>query len=248
MMRKALYFLAIVMWAAPALAEDVNPQMLLARANGAFQGGRYDEAAANFRQLAEAGYDTADVHFNYGTSALRAGHRGEAILALRRALRIDPEDQDAAFNLDAARKGNIDKIVGTREEEPLVERIGARVPAQFATRLFLATWWIGLLALFGAARLGREWLAWAGGVTVAASLVLGALTGTAAYHRHHSTHGVVVAASTQVREGPAADFKASFEIHEGLEVRVVANDGEFARIRLPNGVEGWVASKDVPTI
>ena len=46
----------------------------------------------------------------------------------------------------------------------------------------------------------------------------------------------------------ARDFKGAFELHEGLKVRVVRREQDFLRVRLPNGLEGWVAEKDVPVL
>jgi SH3-like domain-containing protein len=40
-------------------------------------------------------------------------------------------------------------------------------------------------------------------------------------------------------------LKATFELHEGTRVRVVAAQEDFLRIRLEGGLEGWVASGDL---
>lgn len=251
-MRPWLAFLAVVVAASPAFAAArVNdPEGLLKQANAAFQGGQYDVAAAEFEQLASAGFGTVDIFFNLGTSSLKAGRRGDAILAFERALRVDPNDSDASYNLEEALKGNIDKIVGTREEEPLLERIGARVPAETAGFAFLGAWVFGLLVLLARryVRAGKGALAMSGGLALSVAVLAGLLLAAAAYHRSYATYAIVVTASSSVREGPASDFKAAFEIHEGLKVRVVSRDRDYLRIRLPNGAEGWVAAKDVPVI
>lgn len=246
-MKRVLWLLVVLSAATNAWAAD--PQSLLGTASTAFQAGKYDEAMAAYREAVEAGANSADLQFNLGTSALRAGRRGEAILAFERALRLDPDDADAAFNLAEASKGNIDKIVGAREEAPLLERLGARVPASVG-HLFVASWWIALAALFLRSRVPRHatLLAFAGGLSLLVATVSGALAWSCAYHRSTSRHAIVVAASTAVREGPAADFKAAFEIHEGLKVRVVRRENDFVRVRLPNGVEGWVDVREVPPI
>lgn len=234
---------------ARAEGREFDPKVLLGQASAAFQAGRYDEAAETYRRIAASGFDTSDIEFNIGTSALRAGHRGEAIVAFLRALRIDPDDVDAAFNLEEARKGNIDRIVGTREEEPLVERIGARVPVPIASRTFLAAWWIAIAAfIFAERRSGSAAIRGLGVAAMTVAVVAAGFTAAAAVHHRAASRGVVVVDRTAVREGPAVDFKSSFEVHEGLEVRVVARDGDYVRVRLPNGVEGWVAASDVPTI
>lgn len=253
MRNAAVVLLALVLGSlgvVPAYAEVSDPTGVFSQANAAYVAGRYDEAAAQYRQLAENGYASPDVLFNLGTAELRAGRRGHAILAFERALRVDPQDEDAAFNLAEAMKGNVDRIVGEREEESLLERIGARVPANPAAFAFVILWVVGFVAV--ALRLvlsrGRGSLLTVGVVCLALSVPVGALLGASVWQRERAAYAIVVAASVPVREGPAHDFKPAFEVHEGLKVRVVRVQDGFLRIRLANGIEGWVSAKDVPII
>jgi hypothetical protein len=222
----------------------------LAKANESYQRGDYAAAATNFRQFIDAGHETGDLLFNLGTAELKAGHRGAAMLAFERALRLDPNDSDAAFNLAEAEKGNIDKIVGASDEEPLLERVGARIPTESVGTIFLVAWLLGNLGLIARWFVGRRltFAAGIGSALVAIALISGPIFFIGAWQRTHSPYAIVVSPSAAVREGPAADFKSAFEVHEGLKVRVLREDRGFLRIRLPNGVEGWLAEKDAPTI
>jgi uncharacterized protein YgiM (DUF1202 family) len=92
------------------------------------------------------------------------------------------------------------------------------------------------------------WLGLLATVAVSVAVVTGAFFALGAWDRSHSPYAIVVSPSAAVREGPASDFKSAFEIHEGLKVRIVRKDQGFLRIRLPNGIEGWVSEKDAPTI
>ena len=42
--------------------------------------------------------------------------------------------------------------------------------------------------------------------------------------------------------------KSVFELHEGTELRVLDREGDFARVRLRNGLEGWAEARDVAEI
>jgi tetratricopeptide (TPR) repeat protein len=223
---------------------------MLAEANAAYQKGDYSGAAAAYQKLIDGGVATADTWFNLGTAQLKAGQRGAAILSFERALRLDPGDADAAFNLAEAQKANIDKIVGASEEAPLFERLAAQIPVNLTGLVFLAAW------LFGNAALLLRWfrrgpvalLGWVGWTAMLVAVVAGPLFGLGAWDRQHSPYAIVVSPTAAVREGPASDFKASFEVHEGLKVRVVRRENGFVRIHLLNGTEGWVNDHDVPTI
>lgn len=242
--------IALVLFASSVALAEPEPMRLLVDANTAYQIGDYAKAAQGYRALVEGGHGSPDLLFNLGTAELRAGRRGHAILAYERALRVDPNDADVQYNLAEATKGNIDKVVGIRDEEPLVERIGARVPADAMAAAFLVAWVLGLGLLFlrHFVKVGRGVLLGAGFLSLVAAVACGALLATAWWHRSEAAWAVVVTPAAAVREGPAADFKSAFEIHEGLKVRVVKKDRGFFRVRLPNGSEGWVSGQDVPLI
>lgn len=223
---------------------------LLGLGTAAYQAGDYEKAATLYRQLADAGFASADLFYNLGTAELRAGRRGEAILWYERALRLDPHDADVRFNLAEATKGNIDKVVGTREETPFIERVGERVPDGAAGAAFAIAWGLAFVAL-----IFRRLQTRARGALLGLALVSGAVAVTSAvllwtawWHRTQARYAVVTAAVAAVREGPASDFRAAFEIHEGLKVRVVREQQGFLRVRLPNGTEGWVAAAEAPII
>src|SRR5690606_12305098 len=50
------------------------------------------------------GLDTAEAHYNRGTALAKAGQVDPAIGALERALELDPEHEDARFNLELLRQ------------------------------------------------------------------------------------------------------------------------------------------------
>jgi SH3-like domain-containing protein len=49
----------------------------------------------------------------------------------------------------------------------------------------------------------------------------------------------------EVREGPDPAAKVSFRLHAGLRVRLQASLNGWTRIRLPNGLVGWVPDGEV---
>ena len=43
-------------------------------------------------------------------------------------------------------------------------------------------------------------------------------------------------------------LQPSFELHEGTEVRVLEVRGGAVRVRLGNGLEGWIAATDLEVV
>ena len=66
--------------------------------------GDYDTALAAYVELDRQGIVSADLFYNLGVAYYRKGDLGRAIWSFERAVALDPEAEDARFNLAQARK------------------------------------------------------------------------------------------------------------------------------------------------
>jgi hypothetical protein len=204
--------------------------------------GRGDVGAAEaaFRTLVEQGHDGADVLYNLGTTALAQGKIGEAVYALEQARRAGG-GSDVEANLTIARGRQLDQLVGTAGDEPFVERVAAATSPALAGGLFAGLWALGFLLL--AVRLVmRRWRGWLLGGAASAlvlSIPAAAVVGAHLYSREAVQEGVVLARTLPVHEVPEPRSKVSFELHPGVKLRMLDRSGDFVRVRLPNGLEGW---------
>ncbi len=225
-------------------------------ANDAFAREEVPTAIEGYERLLAGGFENGDVHYNLGTAYLRLGRLGPAILHLERALRANPGDSDARANLERAQKLRVDRLVGSPEEtsgeEPLLSRIVSRTNVDVFTAIFVAAY----LAL-AAALLSRRFASSpragvirvvAAALAFATALPTGLVVAAHVLVRERTREAIVMVRVTQVREGPTPEAKAAFEVHEGLKVRVLAEDGEFVRVRLANGLEGWAEKATVTPI
>ena len=57
--------------------------------------------------------------------------------------------------------------------------------------------------------------------------------------------GIVLPDMVAVKEGADAGYHTSFEVHAGLRVRMLDRDQDWVRVRLANGLEGWLRAEDV---
>lgn len=221
----------------------------LEAANGRYLAGDFAAAADGYGALVADGFESGTLHLNRGNALLRLGLRGPAIASFERALRLAPGDEDVRANLALARAPNVDRIVGA-EERSFSARVVARVPDGGATALFLASWlalWTALVLRRRAAGRARGPLAAAAILAAILAVASGALlAGKAAERRTASA--IVVTEVAPVREGPSPTLRAAFELHEGTRVRVLEAREDVARIRLENGLEGWVLRHEVEVI
>jgi hypothetical protein len=239
----------LVAAASPAAA-PADPGALLLEANARYLAGDFDDAAARYAALAAQGLGGATLHLNRGNALLRGGRRGEAIASYLRALREDPADRDAAANLALARAGNVDRLVGGLPRRSLAARVGERTPDAAAALALAVPWvllWLALAARRVASRRARPWL---GAAALALALASAAGAGLLAARdaELRRTAAVVIAPSAPAREAPEAALRPAFDVHEGTEVEVLEVRGEHARVRLGNGLEGWVPAGAIEVV
>ena len=224
-------------------------QALFAQANDAYYKQDFTTAKAGYRKLLEHELGGPDVLFNLGTTCLAAGELGDAVVYLERARRLSRDD-DIEANLAYARKQMLDQVVGAGTDDPFLERVVRATNEKELSILFLVCLWGGFLLALATRRLTSGRLL--AGTGAACLLLMAATAGTGvathAWVAHTVVEGVVIPATAQVREFPGESAKVAFEIHGGLKVRLMEESGKFARIRLPNGLEGWTEREGVTAL
>jgi tetratricopeptide (TPR) repeat protein len=233
---------AVLLSAAPA------PEARFEAANGAYLAGDLEAAARGYQALLGEGWESPALHLNLGNARLRMGQRGAAVASYARALRLDPGDEDARANLEAARK-DLDPAAAI-EARPVLLRLADRVPDPLVLALF-ALGWVGLWAGLAARRLAPGTARGAvAAATLAAGLAAavggGLLAGKVAVRA--APLAVVVVPSAPVREGAESALQPTLELHEGTAVRVLERRGAAVRVRLGTGLEGWLAASDLEAV
>ena len=222
------------------------------RGNDAYFHGKFKEAIDAYEQVAALGVRSADLYYNLGNAYLKADQLGPAMFNYERALELDPAQEDAQFNLkaarEAARKKGEDKLVGA-EAAPLWQRVVQPYTVGAIGWLFLGlytTLFLLLIALHfvppGFLRVGL----WAGfAFLVIGSGLAGALLAGRLYLADRVEQAIVLPDSLQVKEGPDPNYQAMFSVHAGLRVRITEKEQDWVRVRLANGLEGWVREADL---
>lgn len=118
------------------------------------------------------------------------------------------------------------------------------------------TWtFVGFYLAFFVVLFGRRWARaeWRPGLTaitavLAAGAVLSAVLLAGRVQLDRTPFGVVLPDEIAVKEGADVNYRTSFDAHAGLRVRIVDHDQDWLRVRLANGLEGWVKAQDVGRI
>ena len=214
-------------------------------ANAAYAEGRYGEAAAMYQSLLDEQPD-AQVYYNLGNAYFKQGELAQSILAYERALRLNPNDKDAKYNLAFAQSRITDNITEQdfflttwarairnqlKEQTWLILSIGLFLLTLIGISLFLLnrTTWLRKTALH---------VAW---IALLFSLIAG-LNARSLHQRDTLrneaiiTQGIVNAKSSPDRSG--TDL---FTLHEGTKVTIRETIGEWVNVRVGRN-EGWMKS------
>lgn len=223
-----------------------DPAARLAAANALLAAGDAEGAARGYEALLADGLESAALHANLGAAHLRAGRRGAAVASYLRALRLEPGDADTRADLALARGGRAD-AASRAAERPFLARVVERTPDGAAAAAF-ALPWAALFALLAGRRSARGGARGAllAAAAVAALLAAGGLAlllARAAARR--ADVAVVTAGEAAVRGAPERALRPLLVVEEGSEVRVLDVRGDFARVGLEGGVEGWMALADL---
>ena len=218
-------------------------------ANAAYLAGDLPRAAASYEALLQEGVASPDLETNLGATYLREGKRGLAALHLERALFLEPGDDDARADLSETRRAAVDRLEGETEGREALSRVLSPLPGRAGSIVLLVAWTLawGLLAahLFKPGRLFLPLSLAAFALSLVAAIVT---AGAATWHSVALRRAVVVAQATPAREGPSERTATHFEVHEGTLVRIEDEEAGFRRIKLANGLVGWVPAAAVELV
>ncbi len=203
--------------------------------------------AATYQSILDGGVRSGVVLFNQGNAYFRAGEYGRAIAAYRQAERFRPRDPLLESNLDLART----RLGVTAPPRRLVDHVlfwrrwlSVSETAHLLIGLSLLAFAGGVLGLF----LGRGFRI-AARVAVGGAVLCGLAYVADRWEFDRTEHGVVVAGEAVARMGNAESFAPAFTepLRAGSEFTVLERAGDWVRVELGGGLDGWLAAEDVVT-
>jgi tetratricopeptide (TPR) repeat protein len=197
---------------------------------------------------------SAQAYTNLGLAYHKVGDIGRAVLNFERALRQSPGYSPARQNLRAARQ-----LIDTNVKEhkafwlfKVWEALALMLTSRTWSIMFYLLLFIGSAALllwyismndklkFIGIRLGLGF--------VILSLIPFAAAGTASTEEYNSNYVIVVGVQAGVRTAPGLDGEDIMVVTSGVKARITEQMGDWYRVRLENGVLGWVPAKTIERI
>lgn len=230
--------------ALPAAAqEDVSS--LWEKAGEAFAAGQWQNALNCYQMIEGEGLVSDDLYYNIGNTFLKLQDNAHAILYYERALKLNPSHEDAAHNLEIVRQMTLDKI----DEVPdfilvswfhnLRQGLSANAWAWITLGLLLLAGILLTVFRSGAPRSLRK----VSFILSCIVLVLAIFTFIFSLQQKRAVtrqdSAIVTAPVCSVKSSPAEGGKTVFVLHEGTKVRLLDDVGDWARIEIADGRQGW---------
>lgn len=241
-MKKILLILLIL----SSLVSAQSETKLFNEGNRLYKEKQFNEAIQKYRSILNLNKANSSVYYNLGNSYFRIGQLGYAVLFYEKALKLNPNFEDAEFNLLVVKARTIDKI------NP--------VP-----KLFLFEWWESIINIFGVT-------GWLIVLTILFALFLFALfnyiTGRSIEtqklsffsssllfalliffvivlvgrinYNERNVRGVVVINMVSVKYAPDEKSSDAFILHEGADFKIEDKIDDWYKVRLIDGKIGWI--------
>lgn len=237
---------------AGALAQPEAAAQRFDAANDRYRAGAYDEAAALYEALVDDGYASVALFHNLGNTYVRLDEPGQAVRYYEKARALGPDNAAVLHNLEIVRSRLPDQISQLPEPfwrpwwKALVRTAGAGGLFALGLAAYLAG--LGLVAHRLWTKTRSPWHRRARWTTLLSGTLLLGLAFLASADPILDRRAVVVADQAALREAPAADAAEARVLHEGVVLQVLASDGTWASVRLPNGQTGWITADAVADV
>ena len=238
----------------PLILLSNTSQTRFEQANDAYTKGQYKKAIEQYEAILAEENQSVELYFNLGNAYYKTQETGKAILNFERALVLNPSDEDAAYNVALINDQIPDQL------DVVSDFFLKKWWLNFHTTFTSGTWsvltlvglWLGvgglLLWLLGSTR-SRKKLGFIAGISM---LLLSTLLFFAANSQgnkeQNSRKAIVLVDKSEVRNGPDVESTALLPIHEGLKVELLDQIGDWWKVKLSNGEQGWLPMSDLEEI
>ncbi|HET9570101.1 MAG TPA: tetratricopeptide repeat protein [Bacteroidales bacterium] len=237
-----------------ALTGRESPGELIEMAAVSYSNGRYNDAVNLYETILKNHGISYKIYYNLGNAYYKCDRLAPAILNFERALRLNPSDADARFNLEMCQARIVDKIdpIGMFLIARWYHSLGNLFDSNgwAFVSIFFYILFVGCLFSYFFAR--RRWLKKLGffaGVVLLSMSSLSLIYSAQASHRlTNPDEAILFTPSVTVKSSPDKSGTDLFVIHEGCKMKIRSTLGHWSEIELEDGNVGWLLSKEIQII
>lgn len=226
----------------------------LTKANELFMNNKYKEAAEAYEKFLTNGFESSELYYNLGNAYYKQNMLKHAILNYERALLLNPNDEEAIYNLNICKELTVDKIKEIPEfwiskwAKNLIASVSVNSWAIMSVVTFILALILFAMFLYSGA-LGIKKTGFYGAIV---GIVFSVVTLLFANSRNNQlterNSAIIFKSPVEVKSTPSESGNKLFILHEGLKVKIVEEISDWYRIKLSDGHDGWVKKDQLEII
>lgn len=247
--KRLLFVCVLIVLSSQLIAQSAGQQAYQAQDRG-----QYQQAIQQYDSLLQAGWQSADLHFNLANAYYQNRDFGRAMLHSEKAFRLAPYDRQIKANLSYLRNEQADELppLPTFFLKAWAQSLAARLGANTWAILAIVLGVIAVLAFIARFRQWlsnyRKWMPLASIVAFLLSVLCIALGLTRQHALAQSDQAVLLQPEAVLQVAPDEASDDVFTIHAGLRARVLDVFEGWTKLQLVDGREGWIPSEAVGII
>jgi len=243
--------LSILLFLMANLVLAQSADSLFVKANKLYQHEEYAASLSLYEQIEAGNLASDDLYFNMANAYYKTNKVAPAIYYYEKALLLNPNHADAAYNLTFAKRMGIDNI------EALPKSIGQKFTDTIILRLSYNTWaYIAVVLSFLFALLFllyhfsylsvRKRIYFITSILSAIFIIMTVLFAYSNYdYAKNYKAAIVFAEQSDVKSAPTSSGEIDFELHEGAKVQLLESLDDWRKIKIADGKIGWIPAADI---
>jgi len=239
----------IILFSTFVYSQSVDSKFL--EANKLYQSEKYDEAISIYEELINNNYVSFELHYNLGNSYYRTDNVGFAIYNYHKALKIDPDNEDAKFNLEMSKLKTIDKF----DEIPdfFLDNLAFNIANWFNEKTWtIISTIIFLIAILFIALFYKSREVFSKKMFLNLSFLFSIVFVLSFYfankqsnYQNSMTNGVILSPSAYIKSEPDENSTDIIILHEGTTFDLLSEENSWNKVKLADGNIGWISSNKV---
>lgn len=212
----------------------------------------YESALDLYNQIESSGQFSSEVYFNKANCYYKMQQNAEAVLYYEKALKLNPSDEDVLFNLKLVQLQLVDKLAHV--PQPFYQKW----IKSFKNIMHIDSWAkTGLFFLFTFCILFVTFL-FSNKYSLKKSVFnfsmfsfsIALITLTMAYYGYSTQikEAILMQDNAYIKSAPSSQSEDLFILHEGTKVEVLEIFNEWTKIKLSDGMIGWLEKNAVEII
>ena len=238
-----MYLLSTTVFVAQTSNKD-----LFDSANLSYKEGKYQDAIDAYLQITAKDSISSSLYYNLGNAFYKLNNVANTIYYFEKALILDPLNEDAANNLEFAKRMTIDSIEELPKtflqklETNYIQKLSYNQWATLSVVLSFVAAFLFLLFYFSSISSKKRVFFLTSMLSFFVLLASVFITYNQ-YQKHSNTKtAIIFAAKVSVNNAPTNNSDEIFILHEGTKVNILDTVDNWKKIKLADGKIGWITT------